>query len=171
MLVDLFTLNQLDSRVDRECIGNGVFQEDCTMIKNNGVSNMKDVEVINATPHDITILKNYNVIQDAKTKQFSANPSEIVVIGVYEKSGILPRVSMSDELVSTFDGGVPIHTVKYGDIEGLPEQQEGTYYIVSGLVAAAGAKLGRTDLMAPGGLVRDAANSSTVLGCLFLQLQ
>jgi hypothetical protein len=61
--------------------------------------------------------------------------------------------------------------VTYGDIDGLPDEQEGIFYIVSGLVAAAGIKLGRKDLMAPGGLVRDAGNPSAVLGCLFLQLQ
>jgi hypothetical protein len=132
---------------------------------------MKDAIIVNATPHDITILKNFNVNQDSKTRQYSAKSDEIVVVGVYEKSGILPRVAMKDELIATLDGGVPVHTVVYGEIENLSEQQENVYYIVSGLVASAGAKIGRTDLMAPGGLVRDADNPSAVLGCLFLQLQ
>lgn len=65
--------------------------------------------------------------------------------------------------------GLPVEEVVYGEIEGLPEPQEGTFYIVSGLVAAAAAREGRKDCLAPGGLVRDAENGSLVLGALFLQ--
>ena len=93
-----------------------------------------------------------------------------MLVKSFEKSGILPRVAMTNTPVGVFDG-VPFETIVYGDIEGLPEEQEGVYYIVSGLVAAAGVKLGRNDLLAPGKLVRDAENSFTVLGCLMLQMQ
>lgn len=65
--------------------------------------------------------------------------------------------------------GIPIKSVTYGEIEGLPEPQEGVYYIVSELVAAAAAKIGRVDCLAPGALVRDKNNPSLILGCLFLQ--
>jgi hypothetical protein len=64
---------------------------------------------------------------------------------------------------------IPVESVTYGEIEGLPDYQEGVYYIVSGLVAAAAAKIGRTDCLAPGGLVRDKNNPGLILGCLFLQ--
>lgn len=129
------------------------------------------MKIINATPHDIVVISRDNVVQDPKTKQFTAIPAEIKSIAKYEKSDILPRVSMTDELIKVTLEGAPIHTVKYGEIDGLPDEQPGIYYIVSGLVASAGVKLGRKDLMAPGDLVRDVENSSTVLGCLFLQLQ
>lgn len=129
------------------------------------------MEIINATPHEILVVGLTGVIQDQKTKQFTANSSKIEVVTKYEKSGMLPRVQMSDVKVGETPEGAPIHTVKYGAIENLPEEQEGIYYIVSGLVASAGVRLGRKDLMAPGGLVRDVDNSSNVLGCLFLQLQ
>lgn len=65
--------------------------------------------------------------------------------------------------------GIAIESVTYGEIEGLPEPQEGVYYIVSGLVAAAAAEIGRKDCLAPGALVRDKNNPSLILGCLFLQ--
>ncbi len=129
------------------------------------------MKIINATPHEITVVSTELVRQDSKTKQYTANKEDIVLLAKYEKSGLLPRVGMSDIRIGTTAEGAPIHTVSYGEIEGLPEPQEGVFYIVSGLVAAAGVKLGRKDLMAPGGLVRDAANPSNVLGCLFLQLQ
>lgn len=129
------------------------------------------MKIINATPHDIVVISRDNVVQDPKTKQFTAVAVEIKSIAKYEKSGILPRVSMTDELIKVTLEGAPIHAVKYGEIDGLPDEQPGIYYIVSGLVASAGVKLGRKDLVAPGGLVRDVENSSTVLGCLFLQLQ
>ncbi len=128
------------------------------------------MQVINATPHDIIVVTG-KINQDAKTKVYTASRTDLLVVAKYEKSGILPRVSMSDSKVGETEEGAPLHMVTYGDIDGLPDEQEGVFYIVSGLVAAAGIKLGRKDLMAPGGLVRDAENPSAILGCLFLQLQ
>jgi hypothetical protein len=122
--------------------------------------------IINATPHTITILnKEAGITQDAK-KQFLAETVEIM--RSIPPSGIIPRVSMSNSPCGGIDG-IPIESVIYGEIEGLPEYQEGIYYIVSGLVAAAASKQGRTDCLAPGAIVRDESNPSNVLGCLFLQ--
>lgn len=42
-----------------------------------------------------------------------------------------------------------ICSVSYGDIEGLPAPEDGTYYIVSILVLAAAKAQGRTDCIAP----------------------
>jgi hypothetical protein len=124
--------------------------------------------IINATPHTITILnKEAGITQDAK-KQFLGTKETIVVLKEIPASGILPRVKMSNEPSEPIDG-IPVETVIYGEIEGLPEYQEGIYYIVSGLVAAAASKQGRTDCLAPGAIVRDEANPSSILGCLFLQ--
>ena len=121
--------------------------------------------IINATPHAITIVSKKGVEQDSK-KQFLAETVEVV--REIPSSGILPRVSMSNSPAGEIDG-LPIESVVYGEIEGLPEFQEGVYYIVSGLVASAAAKIGRVDCLAPGALVRDKNNPSLILGCLFLQ--
>jgi hypothetical protein len=121
--------------------------------------------IINATPHEITLVSKQGVEQDSK-KQFLTETVE--VIRSIPPSGILPRVSMSNSPAGEIDG-IPIESVIYGEIEGLPEYQEGIYYIVSGLVASAAAKIGRTDCLAPGAIVRDESNPSNVLGCLFLQ--
>ena len=121
--------------------------------------------LINATPHVITLVSRQGVKQDNK-RQFLAETVE--VIREIPSSGILPRVSMSNEDAGEIDG-IPIQSVLYGDIQGLPEPQEGVYYIVSGLVAQAASKIGRKDCLAPGALVRDKNNPSVILGCLFLQ--
>ena len=121
--------------------------------------------IINATPHTITLVSKQGVEQDSK-KQFLAETVE--VIKSIPSSGILPRVSISNSPAGEIDG-IPIESVIYGEIEGLPEYQEEVYYIVSGLVASAAAKIGRTDCLAPGALVRDKNNPSLILGCLFLQ--
>ena len=121
--------------------------------------------IINATPHTITLVSNQGVEQDSK-KQFLAETVE--VIKSIPSSGILPRVSMSNSPAGEIDG-IPVETVIYGEIEGLPDADGETFYIVSGLVAAAATKQGRTDCLAPGALVRDETNPSSILGCLFLQ--
>ncbi len=157
MIVDLSYINRWDTYVEKEF---------CYL----GENQMQIQKIVNATPHTITVIAEAGVLQDPKTKQYTANALEVEVIQVFQKSGILPRVSMFNDPVALFCD-IPIEFVVYGEIEGLPEEEEGVYYIVSGLVAAAGVKLGRKDLMAPGKLVRDAANSSTVLGCLMLQIQ
>lgn len=65
--------------------------------------------------------------------------------------------------------GIAIESVTYGEIERLPKYQEGIYYIVPELVAAAATKIGRTDCLTPGALVRD-KKTGVILGCLFLQV-
>ena len=121
--------------------------------------------IINATPHKITLVSKQGVEQDSK-KQFLAETVEVVK--EIPPSGILPRVSMSNSPAGEIDG-IPVESVVYGEIEGLPEFQYGVYYIVSGLVASASAKIGRVDCLAPGALVRDKNNPAVILGCLFLQ--
>jgi hypothetical protein len=121
--------------------------------------------LINATPHSITLVSREGVEQDNR-RQFLAETVEI--LREIPPSGIIARVSMVNSPAGEIDG-IPIESVIYGEIEGLPEPQEGVYYIVSGLVAAAAAKIGRVDCLAPGALVRDKNNPSLILGCLFLQ--
>lgn len=127
------------------------------------------MKIVNCTAHQITVLSS-NGVEQNQSKQFIADPSQIEVIATIEPSGFLPRVNMSDALVGYLEN-IPLHEVKYGEIENLPKPQEDTFYIVSGLVASAALKIGRNDILAPGGLVRDKNNLGVVLGCLFLQKQ
>ena len=124
--------------------------------------------LINATPHSISLVSRRGVEQDSK-KQFLAEAEAVEILREIPPSVILARVSMVNLPAGEIDS-IAVESVTYGEIEGLPEPQEGVYYVVSRLVAAAAAKIGRVDCLAPGALVRDKSNPGTILGCLFLQV-
>jgi hypothetical protein len=58
-------------------------------------------------------------------------------------------------------GAIPLVSVSYGKVEGLPEGVPGTLFVVSALVRAAVPD--RTDVASPGDLVRD--EKGAVIGC------
>jgi hypothetical protein len=70
-----------------------------------------------------------------------------------EPAGTVARCAEITELAGEFDG-VQIIRRRYGQVEGLPDPQDGVIYIVSLLVRMACPE--RTDLASPGDLVRDA---------------
>lgn len=57
--------------------------------------------------------------------------------------------------------GIAVEMPSFGEVEGLPDPQLDTYYIVSGMVLSAVQH--RADVFAPGELVRD--ESGRVTGC------
>jgi len=87
------------------------------------------MEIINMTPHPVTV--------GGRT---------------FAPSGSVARCTEVQEPAGTLDG-IPLVTVRRGPVEGLPAPSEGTYYIVSSVVAAAA---GRRDLLVPAKLARDA---------------
>jgi hypothetical protein len=126
------------------------------------------MKLINATPHAIMILAKTGIEQDPKSKTFTANAADIVVSHKIEASGILPRVAMANAPAGDING-IPLETVEFGDIEGLPDEEKGVFYIVSMPVLTAVKALGRSDCLGVGGIVHDKANGSNILGCQFLQ--
>lgn len=66
-------------------------------------------------------------------------------------SGIIARVKSSTVKVAEH-AGMPIYASTFGDVEGIPESQEGVIYIVSSLVLSA---TDRKDVVAPGNLQRN----------------
>ena len=103
-------------------------------------------KLVNLTPHTVNII--------------SGDGSALAV----PNCGTIARcVETQTELPSiNVDGAeVSIVTTTYGDVSGLPEPEEGTYYIVSLLVAQA--VKGRNDLLSPGLTIRDEAGQ--VIGC------
>lgn len=101
------------------------------------------MQIINATPHDVNIIgENGQVVR------------------TYAASGICPRCSVSREAVDEIDG-IRINRTVFGDVVGLPEYVEGTYYIVSAIVA--NAAKGRQDLLITDDAVRD--DKGRVIGC------
>jgi hypothetical protein len=106
------------------------------------------MRIVNLTPHTITIINH-------KGKM------------VVESTG-LARVSTERTIVGHITAGspgnpflVPVYETLYGDVEGLPDPEGSTIYVVSGMVRAALSE--RMDVMAPGALVRD--SEGRVIGC------
>ena len=135
-------------------------------------------KLINCTPHDIIIVTDEiygDYISDPEENVFEVN--EFFVI---ERSGIVPRLKEKQEKVGEvkttatkqdeikedgYDHGWNIHVdimqKSFTEIEGLPEPQENTIYIVSALVA--GAAKDRDDLVVPNDIVRD--DKGRIIGC------
>lgn len=105
-------------------------------------------QVINLTPHEITMVY----------------PDTHVVIERIPSSGVA-RVSSSSKLVGEI-GNLPITVKTFGEVEGLPEASDDTYYIVSSIVAQAVPE--RKDLLIPDATIRD--EKGAVIGCAALSL-
>ena len=84
------------------------------------------MKIVNLTPHDIKL-----------------NDGTI-----FPASGQVARVKTSYAEIKNVDG-VPFTNTEFGEVQGLPEPQEGTMYIVSGLVKSVPVLSGRTDLCTP----------------------
>ncbi len=89
------------------------------------------MQIINATPHEITLF-----YSGAKV--------------VFPKGDIVPRLDQKEEVRSILIAGVefPIHSQNL-QLSGLPPQVDGVIYLVSPPILEAGKRQGRTDLLAP----------------------
>ncbi|OYD08560.1 hypothetical protein [Paludifilum halophilum] len=88
------------------------------------------MKIINLTPHDLTVQH-----EDGTRTTF-------------EKAETPARVATSQEKVDEVNG-IEIVSQEFGEIEGLPEPQEGVVYLVSFIVRTAAQKEGRTDVLSP----------------------
>jgi len=70
------------------------------------------------------------------------------VVRVIEPSGIVARVAVEQREVGVIDG-IPVVESVFGEVEGLPEPQDGVVYIVSTPTMLAARKMGRTDVVSP----------------------
>lgn len=98
------------------------------------------MKILNFTPHTV------NIIIGESTTAITSNG--------------IARVSATEAVVGIIND-IPLVETIYGQVEGLPEQQEDTIIIVSRLVLSAVSD--RTDLVVPAGQVRDAEGK--VIGC------
>ena len=96
---------------------------------------------VNLTPHTLNIHSNGNVTNIAP-------------------SGQIARVNTSYKR-NYNAGGIDIYNCVYGDLNGLPEPQDFTLYIVSGVVKSAVPN--REDVLSPGELIRD--SNGKPIGC------
>jgi hypothetical protein len=102
------------------------------------------MNIVNLTPHSI------NFVGEDGTPILTIEPS-----------GILARVQAT--IVATGDTvcGIPITKTRFGEVEGLPEPEDGTTFVVSRMVAEA--LPGRSDLLIPNESVRD--EGGNIIGC------
>ena len=108
------------------------------------------VKIVNLTPHAITVLKNGEEI------------------AVYEASGSIARCEWKTVAVGKI-AGIPLTETRFGKLylidrdrvkHELPEQQDGTFYIVSALVARVAQ---REDFIIVDDTVRD--DKGRIVGC------
>lgn len=99
---------------------------------------------INLTPHELNL--------------FDEEGEELVK--TLESSGEIARVAVVNRKIGE-DSLVPLFITEYGEVEDLPEPQEGVIYIVSFLVRQAASH--RRDLASPGDLLRD--SEGRPIGC------
>ena len=102
---------------------------------------MRQTQMINLTPHSITLLCGVTPM-------------------VIPPSGVVARVSSHTEVIGNI-GDIPITKTAYSAVEGLPEPEEGTIYIVSALVAQR--VPARDDVFIPNESVRD--ENGRIIGC------
>lgn len=102
-----------------------------------------NAELINLTPHTVNIL--------------DSEDNEILAI---DPSG-LARVSVETTVEGYLNGIIPIVHNVYGEVEGLPDPEEGKIFIVSLPVAKSLPE--REDLYVPSDLVR--TDKGVIVGC------
>lgn len=98
--------------------------------------------ILNYTPHTVNII-------DAEGNKIKDFPSQGEA-----------RCQQTTKAVGII-GNVPITSTTFGEVTGLPEEQEGTCYIVSRLIRQA--LPGRSDLLVPNDMIRDEVGR--IIGC------
>lgn len=122
------------------------------------------MEIVNCTPHAVQILDPTCCEFSFLTRSFQLTGEQKIMREI-PPSGICPRCKQDEHEIDPIDG-IPVIGVTFGEIEGLPEEKEGTFLIVSAIVATAGRKQGRKDLLIPSRLVRN--YEGKIMGCLAL---
>lgn len=103
------------------------------------------MKYVNLTPHAINIV--------------GENGEKIKTI---KPSGVQARVAVKTEPIKTLDDGIQVYKSTYGAVEGLPEPELKTIYIVSMMVASRVPEE-RCDVVVPYGYVRD--ENGNIIGC------
>lgn len=104
---------------------------------------MNFTNIINLTPHDIIIV----------------GEDDSILLTV--KPSGLARVQATTVATGNTAYGIPITKTKFGEVQGLPEPNDGTAFVVSRMVAES--LPGRRDLLIPNESVRD--KDGNIVGC------
>lgn len=103
------------------------------------------MNIINKTPHPIHVL--------------DKEGNEVITLPLCQQEDLI-RLGMKVVPAEPI-GAVPTSRTEYGEPVGLPEYQDGIYYVVSALVKSALPH--RSDLLVPAEVVRD--QSGNIIGC------
>jgi hypothetical protein len=104
---------------------------------------MKEVKIVNCTPHTINIKR--------EDDSFLKVPP----------SGTIARVSSKQSIAERLNGFV-VYNTKFGEVENLPDPEEGTIYLVSRVLLTS-LNGSRSDCFSPGNLLRD--EKGQPIGC------
>ena len=104
-------------------------------------------QIKNLTPHPVNICNNAGDI-----------------VRVFQSEGLV-RLKATTVVAGEIDG-IPVTKTEFGQVEGLPEFQEGVFIVVSQLVK--NALPSRFDLLVPAEVVRD--EKGNIIGCKSLGL-
>jgi hypothetical protein len=115
----------------------------------------RSTRLINCLPHVCTVVVNNNM--DTITIEKSGVIARCVEIE--EDDGNIP-IPVTDAKGNKHSITVPVKRRRYGEVFGLPEPEEDTYYLVSYPVAAALPE--RSDLLVPDDMLRQ---DGRIVGC------
>lgn len=125
-------------------------------------------QIRNLTPHPVIILDPECAEYDPRTRSYRLTSDPVVARRFETEEGPFPRCTTSEEECAMVDG-VPTISVVFGEVENLPAMEDGTFLVVSAIVANAAKEQGRQDVLVPSRVVRDA--NGGIVGCLALARQ
>ena len=119
------------------------------------------MKIINLTPHTVNLI----FAENGKTYRRSL-PSEGEARAETIKKALVPKYILME---TTGEDGllygemfpIPVNRVVFGDVVGLPEAEDGIFYIVSRIVKNAIPH--RSDCLVPDDIVRD--DKGVIIGC------
>ena len=123
------------------------------------------IKLINLTPHEINLVDANSVQFDSVAKCYRIEEGKSVAI---PSSGVARCTTHQQKIFE--ENGIEFLETSYGEIQGLPEPEDNTIYIVSAIVALAGRRLGRDDLAIATNMVKS-DDGRTIIGCTALSIR
>lgn len=114
----------------------------------------------NYTPHEITLFSLCDMVYDSRTHGYKLLNNSKPRCS-YPSLGCA-RCEQSEHVHSMLDDVVILHTT-YGELQGLPDPEEGVLYVVSQLAHQSARHVGRVDTITVARPIRD--DNGRVIGC------
>lgn len=127
------------------------------------------IKLINLTPHEINLVDARSVRFDSVAKCYRIEEGKSAVIKQTIPSSGAARCTTCQKKIFE-ENGIEFLETSYGEIQGLPEPEDNTIYIVSAIVALAGRRLGRDDLAIATNMVKS-DDGRTIIGCTALSIR